>query len=427
MALALVSYGPALSAQNQSAADDLTVVTLAPNVSLQLHGIAVAQHLRNDYYIGALYLPDWSPDPGQAANETVPKRLSMKVLADRLSAREFQRHWKELIALNNPRSTWQPQGERILKFAEAFQDGLQRGDQIDFDFLPGQGTRVRLNNELLVSINGDGFYPLLLSAWLGDIPPSKAFQSALLGSQDAEARARLILSFTAIPAVSRPLTSSAAIAAAGNPAPVSTATLASSATALDKAASAPAAKPAAKKPVPTATSKAVPPQPAVTAVAAAGSAPQPATTPAHARESAAVSMVATAQPVATPSEQVDVIPGSVQTEAPTKAPIASVATALVDEDLLLGEYKRSALQKIRKQLEYPPRAWRLGLTGSGVIRVQIDRAGSVLASTVVVSTGQMILDQAMVSMVERSVPLAALPAEVSVNELSLEIPVDFVR
>lgn len=371
-------------------------VTIAPNVSLRLHGIAVAQELRTDYYIGAIYLPEWSADVAQAAEETVPKRMSMKVLADRLSAREFQRHWKERIALNNPRTVWQPQGERILKFAAAFQEPLQRGDQIDFDFLPGQGTRIRMNDQVLTTISGDGFYALLLSAWLGDIPPTKAFQAALLGGQDAETRARLTLNFDAIPMTKRALATAAApsVAVVAAAPAVVTAPAPAKATAAKKREAIVAATP---PPVSTAKAKVTDASAAATPVV----------------ETPAATAVAA---VAAPPVMEPVVVAVVEPAPPE-----------VDEDLLLGAYKRDALQKIRKQLEYPARAWRLGLTGSGTIRARIGRAGELLASEIVVSTGQMILDQAMTNMVQRSLPLAALPSELTVTELTLEIPVDFVR
>ncbi len=384
-------------------------VSIAPNVSLRLQGIALAQELRSDYYIGAIYLPEWSPDLAQASSETVPKRMSMKVLADRLSAREFQRHWKERIALNNARLVWQPQGERILKLANSIRDNLQRGDRIDFDFVPGQGTSVRLNGQLLITISGDGFYPLLLSAWLGDIPPTKAFQSALRGEQDSDSRASLLLSFDSIAAVQRPLQSVAALADTTEPAPVVVAS--------KSVAKAPAKAPI-KTPTPPAPVVSSKPAPSTTVAATT----PPVSAPAPAESSAGNTAPVTAQVAApTPVEAVTVPPAPVVSEPSTAAAV------VIDEDLLLGEYKRDALQHIRKQLEYPARAWRLGLTGSGIIRARIGRDGALLGHELVQLTGQMILDNAMVTMLQRSLPLPALPAGVSTEELSIDIPVDFVR
>lgn len=401
------------------------VATIAPNVELRLQGIAVAQELRTDYYIGAIYLPEWAADLSQAGSETVPKRMSMKVLVDRLSAREFQRHWKERIALNNARAIWQPQGERILKLAQAFRDNLQRGDRIDFDFLPGQGTRVRLNNQPLVTISGDGFYPLLLSAWLGDIPPTRAFQNALRGDQDSETRAHLVLSFDSIPVADRPLASVAALISPPAPALA----------AVDKPADKPVSKPAAKPAGKPAPSKAVAAKPADKPVLAARQPAQVAGGAGTAALPPASTSTAESLPVAE-SLSIAETPSDTETKAAASAEPAIAMTEPVipasieppvDEDLLLGEYKRDALQRIRKQLEYPARAWRLGLTGSGIIRARLDRKGQLLGKDVVVSTGQMILDQAMATMLERSLPLPALPAGVSSDEVVLEIPVDFVR
>ena len=424
-------------------------VTLAPNVTVQLRGIAVAQELRSDYYIGAIYLPEWSPELVLAVSETVPKRMQLKVLTERLSAREFQRHWKERIALNNPRSTWQPQGERILKFANAFRDNLQRGDLIEFDFLPGRGTTVRLNGQVLITITGDGFYPLLLSAWLGEIPPTKAFQNHLRSGADNPGWAALTDKLTSLAMVERPLQSvvSEADEASTRVASVEPA----------KSGRATATKPTPSKPETgkTAAAKAQSTKPAASTVATAKSAAGGAHAdklaerkPADAKtgkagvdaanNTAPTTVIAQSESAAAANGAADTVPvvaavdagtntGADATPAAGAELIVESSASELDEDLLLGEYKRDALRHIRKQLEYPARAWRLGLTGSGIIRARLDRSGKLLGSEVVVSTGQMILDHAMSAMLERSLPLPALPDAVRSNELELDIPVDFIK
>lgn len=426
-------------------------VTLAPNVTVQLRGIAVAQELRSDYYIGAIYLPEWSPELVLAASETVPKRMQLKVLAERLSAREFQRHWKERIALNNPRSAWQPQGERILKFANAFRDNLQRGDQIEFDFLPGRGTSVRLNGQVLTTITGDGFYPLLLSAWLGEIPPTKAFQNHLRSGADNPGWAALTDRLSSLAFVERPLLS---VASAVDETPARVASVEPAKTTRTVAANKPApSKTESAKAVPSKTvaTQTAPSKPAANTVAAKSAAGKDQSDKLTERkpvevtsDKAGVSAVSgagtgTSDPVAviaqTESEvaasaSADVAPAVAVVESGTNADVeqaAGTSASELDEDLLLGEYKRDALRHIRKQLEYPARAWRLGLTGSGIIRARLDRSGKLLGSEVVVSTGQMILDHAMTAMLERSLPLPALPVAVRSEELELDIPVDFIK
>ena len=439
-------------------------VTLAPNVTVQLRGIAVAQELRSDYYIGAIYLPEWSPELVLAASETVPKRMQLKVLTERLSAREFQRHWKERIALNNPRSTWQPQGDRILKFANAFRDNLQRGDLVEFDFLPGRGTTVRLNGQVLITITGDGFYPLLLSAWLGEIPPTKAFQNHLRSGVDSPGWAALTDKLSSVAMIERPLlgvqqaedeTSArvASVETAKSARPVASSKPGSAKSESGKLAS---GKSESSKTVATSAQSATTPpaKPAASTVASAKSVTSHAqadkqtetklvnavagtadTSTTNGAASAVV--VAQTETAASSSGAADAVPTTTVADADTstvaEAALASAEASAagsaseLDEDLLFGEYKRDALRHIRKQLEYPARAWRLGLTGSGIIRARLDRSGQLLGSEVVVSTGQMILDHAMTAMLERSLPLPALPSAVRSDELELDIPVDFIK
>ena len=382
-------------------ADERESLVNADGVTLRLHGIGVAQELQSDLYLGAIYLPDAITSIPSAMSSNTSKRMTFKVLANFLPTKALQRHWKERIALNNPRAKWQANGDTILRFSSTFKDNLKRGDKVDFDYSPTAGTRIYLNEQLLDTLGGEPFFNLLMSAWFGDLPPTKSFKTALLNAQAGDERQLAIQQFASLHYTSRPLLSAAKVDA--NP---------ESETALAAPVKS-SAKPAAATVVASkANTK------ASTTVAVVNGKPEP------------VAVVQEMPRTDVKTEAKTEIEALAITTAATSAASASKIenqNALVDEDLLIGAYKREALERIRGFLEFPPRAWRLGLTGSGLLRANINREGQLLSSEIVQSTGQMILDQAMNKMLERSLPLPPPPPELSSNELMIEVPVDFIR
>ena len=371
---------------------------------LELRQIGLAQELRSDYYLGAFFV---APNVGDIrdANASVPMRMSFVVLANRLSAREFQRHWKERIALNNPRAEWQKNGSSIVRFAEAMKDTLQRGDRVDFDRVDGL-VRVSLNDQMITEFQDNGFYSLLLNCWLGDNPPTQAFRRAMNGNVDVAQQQQWIKEWQLMVPVERELASLARPST--KELPVLAAKSAQEAKSLSvkpQSKSIASAKPNSAKPTPNVD----------TIVVAA-------------TKAAAIDVSVATQPDASVESSSALVNRATQelVTANVDAPeVIDTDAQEIDKDLLLGEYKRQIIAHIQRHLEYPSRAWRLGLTGDGSVRVTIGENGAVNAKEVVESTGQMLLDRSMLDMVERAMPLP--PAEIPLGEFQLDIPVSFTR
>lgn len=390
-----------------------TVVN-ADGMTLHLQGIGVAQELQSDLYIGAVYYPKSFTSIPEISNDSISKRLTFKILPNFMTAKALQRHWKERIALNNPRNVWMAKSESILRLADAFKDNLKNGDKVDFDYSPNGGTRVYLNNQLIETIEGRQFFVLLMSAWFGDIPPTKSFKSALLAQNEKSERELVLNQFNALSFNARTLVSGSkptpiadSVASVTTPVKVNATNKPGVAMqASTKPLSAPSS-PTTKETTPHNLSK----------IGDATTATPP----------SAVAIVGAESTPASPVAVVEDTPLASQMVVATENVAAPATNPALDEDLLMGAYKREAMERIRGFLEYPPRAWRLGLTGSGVLRVTLDKSGSLVSSDVMVSTNQMILDQAMLKMLERSLPLPPPPKELSSSQLSFEIAVEFVR
>ncbi|MFZ5841867.1 MAG: TonB family protein [Pseudomonadota bacterium] len=388
------------------------------NTELQLLGIGMAQELRTDIYLGALFAPPDAKTLDAALADNVPKRMSIKIVAEKWSARELGRTFKERIALNNPRPVWQGQGQHIIAFANTFKDNLQRGDTVNFDHVPGVGTEISINGSKLNTIRSTSFFALLINAWVGDLPPSQAFKAAVTGKGDARQRDSYVAQYdTLLPAPGRTFTATVE-KPEEKPAPAKVAE----------------AKPAEPKPVEAkpAPGKPVETKPAETKPAEAKVAEsKPAETkPAETRPVAETKPVET-KPVETKPAETKVAESKPVVAKPVEIPPAISALdvpavdAVIDPDLLFGDYKREAMKVFRKNQFYPPKAFKDKLVGEGVVRATVDKSGNMLAVEVVESTGERLLDRAMIDMVTKSMPLPELPPELPEDSYNIDVPVRF--
>ena len=111
------------------------------------------------------------------------KRVTLVLMRD-LTARQLSDALNEGIRDNHDDARYaalQPRIERLIKVMREV--GIARsGSRLHIDFLPGQGTRVALDdNPKGELIEGDDFYLAILRIWLGPRPPDPALKEALLG------------------------------------------------------------------------------------------------------------------------------------------------------------------------------------------------------------------------------------------------------
>lgn len=387
------------------------------NTELPIFGLGNAQELRTEVYMGALYLPSNVKSVEEALDESVPKRMTMKILQDNWSSREMVRKLKERIALNNPRAVWQGQGQFILELASAFQENLRRGDRIDIDHVPGQGVKVYGNGTLLKTVKSGALFNLLLNSWVGDNPPAQSFKTGILGGNSARTNNELIASYEALlplpnrsfaavkepepkPEV-KPEAKSEPKVAATTPPPAKTET-----------------KPAANKPAETKPAE-TKPAPADTAETLASA--EKAGNGKAQENKTEVAQAETKPAPAKPKPE----PKPAETVLSLDLPTTLLEQAFVDPDLLFGDYKRDAINLFKKNVSYPVKAFREKMQGEGVVRVTVDKRGILLGSEIIESTGHRVLDREMTDMVNKTMPLPAMPKELPDEPYTIDIPIKF--
>lgn len=141
-------------------------------------------------YAMGLYLPDRRDSMREIVSRDEPRRLLIKMLRD-VDADTFNDMLTEYA--NGKGGTLQPQViDLMLHLARLIASqphGLRSGDVLTFDWVPGIGTVVELNQKAVTEpLRGVSFYHALLDIWLGEKPADQGLKTKLLGRGDAVAR-----------------------------------------------------------------------------------------------------------------------------------------------------------------------------------------------------------------------------------------------
>ncbi len=101
---------------------------------------------------------------------------------------------------------------------------------------------------------------------------------------------------------------------------------------------------------------------------------------------------------------------------PDNVPLSSAATA---------KYEQLLVAWLEKHKEYPRRAKRLRIEGEGMLRILINRTGRVQQIDLEQSTGNRLLDKAVLDMAQRADPFPAMAEQDPRQELEFIVPVVF--
>ena len=150
-----------------------------PDGDLTLRGGAVLRYMIFiKAYVGAFYLPDGADH--QQALGAVPRRLELSYFHV-ISADDFAKATRKKIADNLSPESMAAMAERIDAFNALYRD-VQPGDRYALTYIPGQGTELSLNGQVLGHIPGDDFAAAVFAIWIGPRPIDDDFKTALLGS-----------------------------------------------------------------------------------------------------------------------------------------------------------------------------------------------------------------------------------------------------
>jgi len=154
---------------------------------LVLNGAGVRRKLLfAKVYVTALYLTQKKSTSDAVLADTGPKRISMHVLQEEITAEQLVAALHDGLAANNQPPELAPLERRIRDLAGMMRQvgKINQGGTIVLDYLPGIGTRVTVNGVTRLTIPGDDFNRAVLRIWLGDKPVDGRLKQALLGGKD---------------------------------------------------------------------------------------------------------------------------------------------------------------------------------------------------------------------------------------------------
>jgi TonB family protein len=360
----------------------------AQSGDLNLNGIASFEQLRKEYYIGALYLGWPGHDPAAITNMPGKKRMELRITADRWPALRFSQMWNQLITINNPIATINANATDIVAFTSIPKGDLVEGDQIVIE-LANNNTQVSLNGIPALRTDSPALFSMLLNTWIGQRPPSTEFKRDVLDLPKDSNGTQLVTRFNAIHPNDARKKTIAAWGLKAEPEPVA----AASTTAVTAAATAVPARPTpAPAPAPAPTAKK--PEP----VAAAKSEHE------EKAKEPAPAIAAPVQPVAAAPQ-----PSS---EAQEK------------QKALYNAYVGQIRQLVVRNIDYPKRAIKESIEGLVMIKVKVDRAGSLVGFEIIQSADDM-LDAAAERAAKKAAPFPKPSDDVEGSIFETRIPIVF--
>ena len=134
-------------------------------------------------YVGSLYLTHKMDAREAILADPGPKRVSMHILSDEVTASELIASMNNALAANLLPHELALLEKRIRDLNRVMSSikAIKRGSVVHLDYLPDIGTRVTVNGEEKITIPGADFFPAMLQIWIGLTPVDGRLRDAMLG------------------------------------------------------------------------------------------------------------------------------------------------------------------------------------------------------------------------------------------------------
>lgn len=159
---------------------DKQIQTASGN-TLMLNGAGVREKFWVDVYVGSLYLAQKSADITRILSTPGPWRIQLDFVYKEVAQDKLLDSWRAGFEQNQSAEALQKLQPRIEVFYGFFDSSAIAKDQFRFDYLPGSGTQVSKNQQILGVVAGKDFSNALLEIWLGNHPADKGLKKAMLG------------------------------------------------------------------------------------------------------------------------------------------------------------------------------------------------------------------------------------------------------
>ncbi len=145
--------------------------------NLVLNGMGLREKYFLDVYVGGLYLPSKSKDSAAIIALEAPKRVTMHFIYEEVPKDKITETLYEGVAKY-------PQYSGLKGSMDTFagwMEDLKAGDEMVYEYVPGQGTSVIIKGKKKGTIPGSDFMKLVFSIYLGPNPANAALKTGMLG------------------------------------------------------------------------------------------------------------------------------------------------------------------------------------------------------------------------------------------------------
>lgn len=183
---AALLLSPPVSAQSTL---EVAGVRYAPTVSvggstLVLNGAGIRYRFVVKVYTAGLYLTTKATSTEAMLAAPGPKRLHVVMLRE-INANDLGKLFTRGMQDNAPREEFSKSIPGTIRMSDIFSSKkrLNAGESFTVDWVPGQGTIVRVNGEVQGEpIKEPEFFTALMRIWLGTKPADDQLKDALLGT-----------------------------------------------------------------------------------------------------------------------------------------------------------------------------------------------------------------------------------------------------
>jgi hypothetical protein len=182
MALALSSIAVAQSTVDVGGIKYPATVSVGGS-TLQLNGAGIRYRFVVRVYTAGLYLGSKTSNPDALLAASGPKRLHVVMLRE-INANDLGKLFTRGMQDNAPREEFSKSIPGTIRMSDIFstKKKLVAGESFTVDWIPGQGTVIRVNGEVQGEpIREPEFFNALMRIWLGPKPADDQLKDALLG------------------------------------------------------------------------------------------------------------------------------------------------------------------------------------------------------------------------------------------------------
>ncbi|MBK7977653.1 MAG: chalcone isomerase family protein [Deltaproteobacteria bacterium] len=158
-------------------------VQLGPGATdLTLNGAGVRTKIVIKVYVGGLYVAAPTHDAAAVLADPGAQRILIHMVRD-LESKTLAEALREGLDANLSAAELAPLEARIADLTRMLTSRatVTKSSQIFLDYLPGTGTQVTADGQVMGSIPGEDFHVALLKIWLGAKPVDGDLKKAMLG------------------------------------------------------------------------------------------------------------------------------------------------------------------------------------------------------------------------------------------------------